>query len=231
MPRWLFAAWVAAILVAFSDPGRQAVAGTIPCREMYGSGGGYVCGADVEARIMDPAFVPAQTQAGAWATSMAMLIAFNGGGVSQADILSAIFGATLPDSLPPAQAQTYLNHSYTASADHSVSTTTGTALFTTPQNGSRSALRTLVGQLQNETPLLVFTSHNAMILTTIYYHADLFSRPVSLYAAVVRDPYPVQGTAPPPLGVKLDNRPGERFLSAAEFNDIQYVDQLTVASH
>jgi len=230
MPRWLFAAGIAAILAALADPSRQAAAGTIPCREMYGSGGGYVCGADVESRIMDPAFVPAQTQAGAWATSMAMLIAFNGGGVSQADILSAIFGATLPDSLPPAQAQTYLNHSYTASADHSVSNTTGTALFTTPQNGSRSALRTLVGQLQNETPLLVFTSHNAMILTTIYYHADLFSRPVSLYAAVVRDPYPVQGTAPP-LGVKLDNRPGERFLSAAEFNDIQYVDQMTVASH
>ena len=230
MPRWFFAVGVAAILVALSDPSRQAVAGTIPCREMYGTGGGYVCGADVESRIMDPAFAPAQTQAGAWATSMAMLIAFNGGGVSQADIVSAIFGATVPASLTPVQAQTYLNHSYTASADHSVSVTTGSALFSSPQNGSRGALRTLVGQLQNETPLLVFTSHNAMILTTIYYHADLFSRPVSLYAAVVRDPYPSQGTSPP-LGVKLDNRPGERFLSAAEFNDIQYVDQVNVTSH
>jgi hypothetical protein len=230
MPRWFFAVGVAAILVALSDPSPQAVAGTIPCREMYGTGGGYVCGADVESRIMDPAFVPAQTQAGAWATSMAMLIAFNGGGVSQADIMSAIFGSTVPASLTPVQAQTYLSHSYTASADHSVSVTTGSALFSTPQNGSRGSLRSLVGQLQSETPLLVFTSRNAMILTTIYYHADLFSRPVSLYAAVVRDPYPNQGT-PPPLGVKLDNRPGERFLSAAEFNDIQYVDQVNVTSH
>jgi len=91
-------------------------------------------------------------------------------------------------------------------------------------------LRSIAGQLQADTPLLVFTSHNAMLLTRIYYHADLFGHPTSLYAVVVRDPFPQTGP-PVTTGVKIDGYPGQRFLTQAEYNDIQSVVQVSVKNH
>jgi hypothetical protein len=234
MRRWikLFAVLVGVGAAVLSAHGRQAAAGTIPCKEVYGVGGGYVCGAQVETRPMDLAFQRAQTQTGCWASSMAMMIAFYGGDISQADILTALFGPSVPDTLTLTQITTYLSHTYTSSADHSVTDTTGTALFTAPIGGSRGALRSLVAQLNDETPLLVISSHNAMVLTTIYYHADIFSRPLSFYAAVVRDPFAQTSTPPPPSSsIRLDGRPGERFLTLADYNDIQSVYQVSVKNH
>ncbi|HME81431.1 MAG TPA: papain-like cysteine protease family protein [Candidatus Eremiobacteraceae bacterium] len=234
MRRWAKAMTVlcCAVAAAVCGHGRPAAAGTIPCKEVYGPGGGYVCGAEVESRLMDTAYKTAQTQTGCWASSMAMIIAFYGGGISQSDILSTLFGSSVPDTLTPAQIAAYLNHTYTSSVDHSTSDTSGTALFTTPIGGSRAALKSLIAQLTDETPLLVFSSHNAMVLTAVYYHADIFSRPTSFYAAVVRDPFPLTGTPPPPSpSIKLDGHPGERFLTAADYNDIQSVYQVSVKSH
>ncbi len=230
MRRWvmLFAVFAGVCAAVLSAHGRPADAGTLPCKEVYGVGGGYVCGVQVETRPMDLAFQRAQTQTGCWASSMAMMIAFYGGDISQADILKALFGPSVPDTLTQAQIATYLNHTY-ANADHSVTDTTGTALFSAPIGGSRGALKSLVALLNDETPLLVISSHNAMILTTIYYHADIFSRPLSFYAAVVRDPFQQSSTPPPPSrGISLDGRAGERFLTVADYNDIQSVYQVNV---
>jgi len=234
MRRWatIMTVFCCVVAAAVFGHAHQAAAGTIPCKEVYGPGGGYVCGAEVESRLMDPAYKAAQTQTGCWASSIAMIIAFYGGGISQADILSTLFGTSVPDTLTSAQITAYLSHTYTSSLDHSVTDTTGTALFTTPIGGSRAALKSLISQLTDETPLLVFSSHNAMVLTAVYYHADIFSRPTSFYAAVVRDPFPLTSTPPPPSpSIKLDGHPGERFLTQADYNDIQSVYQVNVKSH
>jgi hypothetical protein len=206
-----------------------AHAGTIPCREVYGSSGGYVCGADVDSHLFDSAFAPAQTQTGCWAVSMAMIIAYSGGEITQKDILASVFGASVPTTLAPSQAIGDSTRSFTG-ANKAVVDTSASVLFSTPLRGSRGELRTIAGQLQGDTPLLVFTSHNAMLLTRIYYHADLFGHPTSLYAAVVRDPFPQTGP-PVATGVKIDGYPGQRFLTQAEYDDIQSVVQVSVKNH
>ena len=224
----LAAALVMSVAIVLAQP-CVARAGTIPCREVYGSTGGYVCGADVDSRLFDLAFAPAQTQTGCWAVSMAMIIAYSGGEISQNDILSSVFGASVPPTLALSQAIGDSTRSFTG-ANHAVVETSASVLFSTPLKGSRGELRTIAGQLQEDTPLLVFTSHNAMLLTRIYYHADLFGHPTSLYAAVVRDPFPQTGP-PVTTGVKIDGYPGQRFLTQAEYNDIQSVVQVSVKNH
>ncbi|MEO9135019.1 MAG: hypothetical protein ABI316_00245, partial [Casimicrobiaceae bacterium] len=62
---------------------RKAAAGTVPCREVYGSGGGYICGAELDSAMMDPAFRSAQTPVECWAESMALIIKFSGSDISQ----------------------------------------------------------------------------------------------------------------------------------------------------
>jgi hypothetical protein len=122
-----------------------------------------------------------------------------------------------------------LTHTYTSSADHSVTATTGAALISTQIASGKGAIRSIAGQLTNETPLLVFTSH-AMVLTGIYYYADLLGHPLRPYAAVVRDPMPQQQYTSV-QGVSLDGRPGERFLPITDFNAIDHVFTMTVANH
>ncbi|MBV8082960.1 MAG: hypothetical protein JO293_06565 [Candidatus Eremiobacteraeota bacterium] len=223
------AALAAVAIIATLGPPQAARAGTIPCREVYGPGGGYVCGADVESHLFDTAYQVAPTQAASWADSMAMIIAYSGGEITQADILSAVFGPVVPQTLAPSQAVAYSTHSFTG-ANKAVTSTTATSVVTPPLTGSRGALRSIAGQLVADTPLLVITSRNAMVLTKIYYRADLFGKPTSLYAAVVRDPFPQQG---PPMttGIRLDGFPGQRFLTTAEYDDIQSVVQVSVANH
>ena len=220
---------ILAILVTVLSRQEPAAASTIPCREVFGSGGGYVCGADADSLLMDRAFQVSQTQSGCWAVSMAMIIATNRSEISEADILSSVFGTSVPATLTLSQALGYSSHSFTA-ANSAVIDTTASALFSSPIGESRSVLRSLADQLADDNPLLIFTTHNAMVLTKIYYHASLFGKPTSLYVAVVRDPFPQTG---PPItsGVKLDGSPGQRFLTTAEYNDIQSVIQISVRNH
>lgn len=210
---------------------RPAAAASIPCKEVYGSAGGYVCGAGLDTRLMDFAFQPQQTQAGCWAVSMAMIIAYSAGNISASDIISSNFGTNVPEALTPDQALPLLAHTYTSSADRSVTSTTGAVLLSTPIAGARGAMRSIANQLTNESPLLVFTAHNAMVLTSLYYYADLLGHPLRPYAVVVRDPYPNPGQALKMSGVSLDGRPGERFLPIADFNAIDHVYTVGVTNH
>lgn len=226
----LSATLFAVIAVALLAHIQPAAAASIPCKEVYGRAGGYVCGAGLDTRLMDFAYQPQQTQVGSWADSMAMIIAYSGGNISASDIIASIFPGNAPDILSPDQVLPYLNHTYTSSADHSVTATTGTVLLSSPIAGSRGAIRSIANQLTNEMPLLAFTSHNAMVLTSIYYYADIFGHPLRPYAAIVRDPFPGQPSPSTP-GVSLDGRPGERFLPLADFNGIDHIFTVTVANH
>jgi hypothetical protein len=210
---------------------RPAAAASIPCKEVYGKAGGYVCGAGLDTRLMDFAFQPQQTQVGCWAVSMAMIIAYSGGNISANDVIASSFGTNVPDALSSDQALPLLTHTYTSSADRSVTATTGAVLISAPIAEARGALRSIANQLTNESPLLVFTAHNAMLLTTLYYYADLLGRPQRPYAVIVRDPYPNQGQPLSMPGVSLDGRPGERFLPLADFNGIGHIFTVTVANH
>ncbi|MBV8171339.1 MAG: hypothetical protein JO219_05340 [Candidatus Eremiobacteraeota bacterium] len=228
MRNLVVAASAVALCAALGHP-IAVLAGSVPCREVYGTGGGYVCGADVESRLFDAAFSPAQTQTASWAVSMAMIIAYSGGEITQNDILSSVFGTQVPPTLSSSQAIGYSTHSFSG-AHNAVADTVASVLLSAPLKGSRGALRAIAGQLQADTPLLVFTSRNAMLLTRIYYHADLFGHPTALYAAVVRDPF-AQAGAVPTTGVKLDGYPGQRFMTEAEYDDIQSVVQVSVKNH
>lgn len=220
----------AIIAVALFTQIRPAAAASIPCKEVFGKAGGYVCGAGLDTRLMDFAYQPQQTQAGCWADSLAMIIAYSGGNISASDIIASIFPGNPPNTLSPDQVLPYLNHTFTSSTDHSVTTTSGTLLISSAIAGGRGTIRTIANQLTNETPLLVFTSHNAMVLTSLYYYADLLGHPLRPYAVIVRDPVPYQQPVFVP-GVSLDGRPGERFLPLADFNGIDHVFTVTVASH
>jgi hypothetical protein len=232
MRRVTFAAAMLAALVAVSllAAVRPAAAASIPCKEVYGRAGGYVCGAGLDTRLMDFGYQAQQTQVGCWADSLAMIIAYSGGNISATDIIASIFPGNPPDTLSADQVLPYLSHTYTSSADHSVTTTTGSLLISSPIAGGRGPMRTIANQLTNEMPLLVFTSHNAMVLTSLYYYADLLGHPLRPYAAIVRDPFPGQPSAAMP-GVSLDGRPGERFLPLADFNGIDHVFAVTIAQH
>jgi hypothetical protein len=221
----------AVVAVAMLAQMRPAAAASVPCKEVYGRGGGYVCGAGLDTRLMDLAYQPQQTPVGCLAVSMAMIIAYSGGNISASDVIASIFGANVPDTLSPDQVLPYLNHTYTSSADRSVTATTGSVLISSPIAGGRGPMRSIANQLTNEMPLLVFTSHNAMLLTSIYYYADLLGRPLRPYAVIVRDPFPYQGQPLSMPGVSLDGRPGERFLPVQDFNAIDHVFTVTVANH
>jgi len=220
---------VLAVVAAFAVSARPAQAASYPCREIMGKSGGYVCGAGLETRLMDFAYQPQTSAAGSWADSVAMIIAYSGGNISASDIISAIFGAAVPDTLSSDQVLPYLTHTYTSSADHSVSVTTGAVLISSQIAGGKGAIRTIAGQLTNETPLLVFTSH-AMVLTGIYYYADLLGHPIRPYAAVVRDPMPQQQFISV-QGISVDGHPGEHFLPLPDFNAIDHVFTIAVANH
>lgn len=219
-----------AVVAAMSFAARPAAAASFPCKEVYGKAGGYVCGAGLDTRLMDFAYQPQQTQAGCWADSLAMIIAYSGGNISANDVITSVFPGNPPDTLSSDQVLPYLTHTFTSSADHSVTSTTGSLLISSPIAGGRGPIRTIANQLTNEMPLLVFTSHNAMLLTSIYYYADLLGHPLRPYAAIVRDPFPGQPSTSMP-GISLDGRPGERFLPLADFNGIDHVFTVTVANH
>ena len=229
----LRAATVLTILVlvaaAHVSSARPATAASYPCKEVYGKSGGYICGAGLETRLMDFAYQPQTTAAGSFADSVAMIISYSGGNISASDIISAIFGGSVPDALPPDQVLPYLTHTYTSSADHSVTVTTGTVLISSQIAGGKGAIRSIASQLAGEAPLLAFTSH-ALVLTGIYYYADLFGHPLRPYAAVVRDPMPPQQFISV-QGVSLDGHPGEHFLPLSDFNAIDHVFTMTVANH
>jgi hypothetical protein len=220
----------ALIAIALLANVKPAAGASFPCKEVYGRAGGYVCGAGLDTRLMDFAYAPQQTQVGSFADSLAMIIAYSGGNISAGDVITALFPGTPPDTLSPDQVLPYLNHTFTSSADRSVTATTGTLLISTPIAGGKGAMRAIANQLTNEMPLLVFTSHNAMVLTAIYYYADLLGHPLRPYAVVVRDPVPNQQPSMVP-GESLDGRPGARFLPLADFNGIDHVFTVTVAQH
>jgi hypothetical protein len=157
---------------------------------------------------MNPAFRFQTTPVWCYAASMAMIIAYHGGTVSQNDIVKDLFGAAIPVALPTQAIPKYLNHTYTSGADGSTVTTSGTSL-----SGN---LPRVVAALANDNPLLILVPSHAMVLTAVYYYADAAGKPLKVAGAVVRDPYPHSGPMPT-FGIPVAPNPGERALSPQEF--------------
>lgn len=151
---------------------------------------------------------------------MAMILAYYGRPVSQRDIVTDIFGAAVPSTLPARDLVGYLDHTYVDSESGRHVTTRAALLYGAPQGGSYASLRSIVGDLESARPLLVFTPGHAMVLTALYYYADADGTPLSVAGLVVRDPYPYGGG---PQEGEQQAGPGERFLSPREYYSIQYV--------
>lgn len=183
-----------------------ALAATIPCHPV--SPVAQICGAGITSVSMNPAFRFQTTPVWCYAASMAMIIAYHGGTVSQSDIVKDLFGAAIPVALPTQAIPQYLDHTYTSSADDSTSTTSGTSL-----GGN---LPRVVEALANDHPLLILIPSHAMVLTAVYYYADAAGKPVNVAGAVVRDPYPHRGPMPT-FGIPVNPNPGERALSPKEY--------------
>jgi hypothetical protein len=194
-----------------------AVAATIPCHPV--SPAAQICGAGITSVSMNPAFRFQTTPVWCSAASMAMIIAYHGGTVSQSDIVKDLFDAAVPVALPSQAIPQYLNHTYASSADGSTSTTSGTSL-----SGN---LPGVVAALANDHPLLILIPSHAMVLTAVYYYADAAGKPVSVAGAVVRDPYPHSGPMPT-FGIPVTPNPGERALSPQEYRTMLAVFEVDV---
>jgi len=188
-----------------------------------------ICGTGVDSTSMDAAFQIQQTAVWCWAASMSMILSFNGKPVSQQDIVADIFGATIPRALDPAHIGPYLNHTYQDHTTQQSATVSGTVLFNGRQGGSGAVLSVIIRQLRAGTPLLLFTTHHAMVMTAIYYYADYYGNPTGGVAGVVvRDPYPTQNTFNPGY-ITIPGHPGERVLTPQEYFSTEYVFLVTVS--
>lgn len=188
-----------------------------------------ICATGVDSTAMDAAYKVQQTQVWCWAASMEMILAVNSKDISQKDIVTDIFGAAIPVTLPPTRVVPYLNHTYTDTMTNQVATTRSAALYDYRFGASMGALRAIVGQLSQGQPLLVFLPHHAVVMTAIYYYADPNGKPLGVDGVIVRDPFPYEGNRQPVPGIPISGHPGERVLSPQEYFSQLFVFAVSVS--
>jgi hypothetical protein len=187
-----------------------------------------LCVVGVRSTAMNAIFQYQRTPVWCWAASMAMILAYYGRPVSQRDVVSDIFGAALPSTLPASEVIPYLDHTYVDSATGRRATTHGSVLYAAPMGSSSASLSAIMAQLNAGRPLLVFTPNHAMVLTALYYYADESGNELGIAGVVVRDPFPYEGGQLNVPGIPMGQNPGERILSQLEYYHIQYVFAISV---
>jgi hypothetical protein len=138
-----------------------------------------------------------------WAASISMIFAFHGHAVSQQEIVQQTWGgiANLPGT--PAQIIQDLNRNW---IDRN-----GNRLFASIGDPLTANIITAANDLANNNPLIICTSHHAMVLTAMQYRRFNTGAFDSLIAGVV-DPWPYQG----PFATLRD-------LTLADWQDVQFM--------
>jgi len=200
----------------------------LQCRATGNARAPELCVVGVPSASMNQVFQYQRTPVWCWAASMSMILAYYGRPVSQRDIVSAIFGAAIPTTLPAADVVPYLDHTYVDGATGRSATTRAAVLYAA-RGGSSANLQAIFDQLEQGRPLLIFTPRHAMVMTAMYYYADSSGNELRIAGVIVRDPYPYAGGESAAPGVPVGQNPGERLLSTSEYYSIQYVFMVSVA--
>jgi hypothetical protein len=150
-----------------------------------------------------------------WAASTEMIFAYKDHRVDQADIVKQVFGEVIPSTASDADIDTMLTGTYT---DDSGDEFTVSYDEINPYNG----LYDIVDALDNDDPLLITTSHHAMVLTGIEYNRNVITGVGVTTLAIVRDPWPYQM-----VWQGFNFTPGRRAMTPQEFADIRHIYHLS----
>ncbi len=150
-----------------------------------------------------------------WAASAEMIFAYKDHKVDQADIVKQVFGAAVPSTASDSDIDTMLTGTYTDESgdDFTVSY---------DEINRFTGLYDIVDALDNDDPLLITTSHHAMVLTGIEYDRNVVTGLGVTVLAIVRDPWPYQM-----VWQGFNFAPGRRPMTPAEFADIRHIYRLS----
>ena len=155
-----------------------------------------------------------ETQFWCWAASAQMIFRYYGLELSQAKIVSTVFGEKLPLAASPADMQKLLTSQYEdAQGDH----------WQVTYRALPPTLEAVVPELSSENPLLISTRHHAMVLTGLDYVLTPANGVGFTTTAIVRDPFPLAITF---RGWAFG--PGKRVLTLDEFQDIVVTSRVYV---
>ncbi len=176
------------------------------------------CIVGVDTTLIDNKVAFQQTQVWCWAASISMIYNVYNHPVKQDEIVSRIFGAAIPTTASDQVINQAMSGSYTDDSGGSFS-----ASFT--DFNTHIGLFNIVSALEDDNPLLITTSHHAMVLSAIEWNQSVGPMgPVGqTTAAIVRDPWPSPLTY---RGWQMG--PGRRVMSLSEFLDIRRIVEISV---
>lgn len=151
-----------------------------------------------------------------WAASAEMIFGYKGHRIDQADIVATVFGAAIPTTASPAAMRRMLSARYTDRDGNDF------RVSYVPINAT-NGLYDIVAALDNDDPLLVVTSHHAMVLTGVEFNRNTANGFAQTTLAIVRDPWPDRF-----VWNRWTFTPGRRAMTAAEFYDIQGIARVIV---
>ncbi|MBS0541073.1 MAG: hypothetical protein JSR47_20090 [Proteobacteria bacterium] len=139
-----------------------------------------------------------------WAASLSMVFAYHGHAVSQERIVREAYGRLVDMPAQPQLMVAALNRTWRDDDDEDF-TSRGDVFSANPMTAARD--------LAEDEPLIIGTSHHAMVLTALTYLRDQRGNG-QVVAATVRDPWP-------------DN-PSRRAMSPQEWADVHFLARVRI---